>query len=237
MITVHGASAGAALVPVRKDTLAGRVALILKRFILVESLVEGDQMPPERTLAATLDVSPRVVREALGMLVGEGLIVKRHGRGAFVRALDRERLAAEVLAPAGQPYAPADLHTARCALEIGAILLAARHADDADLQALQALMASMKERLAHGDPLVPDDLRFHEVLLRATHNPILIQLEYLIAESIRLAVYEEPALLRRSVRDESHVISAHQAIVDALAAHSGEEAVRAMRAHLKNLLK
>ncbi len=237
MTTVHDNSPGPALAPVTKDTLAGRVALILKRFILAENLVEGDQMPPERTLAATLDVSPRVVREALGMLVGEGLIVKRHGRGAFVRALDRERLAAAVLAPAGQPYAPADLHAARCALEIGAMILAARHADAQDTRALQALMVSMRERLGRGDPLAPDDLRFHELLLRATHNPILMQLEYLIAESIRLAVYEEPALLRRSVRDESHVISAHQAIVDALAAHDQEAAVRAMRAHLNKLLK
>jgi len=65
----------------------------------------------------------------------------------------------------------------------------------------------------------------------------LQQIDYLIVESLRLDVYDQPGLLRRSLRDETGVIAAHQAVVRALAERDGEQASRAMRAHLDRLLQ
>jgi GntR family transcriptional regulator len=44
----------------------------------------GDLLPPESELVETYDVSRTVVRQALDMLVNEGLIYRQRGRGTFV---------------------------------------------------------------------------------------------------------------------------------------------------------
>src|SRR5262245_6685577 len=60
----------------------------------IRALIEGGRLagsgrlgagrlPPERTLADSLGVSRRVLRQALGMLEAEGRISRQHGRGTF----------------------------------------------------------------------------------------------------------------------------------------------------------
>ncbi|MFU8853667.1 FadR/GntR family transcriptional regulator [Micromonospora sp. SL1-18] len=47
-------------------------------------LKPGDQLPPERELAATLRVSRPSVREAVRSLEAEGALVVKHGEDVFV---------------------------------------------------------------------------------------------------------------------------------------------------------
>jgi len=222
---------------VSRESLAEQVVLILKRLIIMESMQEGDRLPPERDLAVMLDVSQRVVREALGQLAGEGLIIKKHGRGAFVQSFDRERLRAELIVPSAQFPAPTDLHEARCALEIGAMYVAAKHVTAEDILALEETLDSIERSLKDQVSLTPDDLLFHQTLLQATHNEALQNLGFIISESIRQNVYLQPGLLRRRLRDETHILSAHRAIVEALREKDGEKASQAMYSHLRRTLE
>lgn len=48
-------------------------------------LAADDQLPPERELAESADVSRVTVRKAIAQLVTDGLIEQRHGSGSFVR--------------------------------------------------------------------------------------------------------------------------------------------------------
>lgn len=60
---------------------------ILRHAIASGQYQAGDQLPTEAELCATYDVSPMTVRRAIGMLLDQGLVKTRRGRGTFVRPL------------------------------------------------------------------------------------------------------------------------------------------------------
>jgi GntR family transcriptional regulator len=62
-----------------------RLQRALREAIDRRSLRADDALPPERDLAAEFGVSRITVRKAIDGLVNEGLLVRRHGSGTFVR--------------------------------------------------------------------------------------------------------------------------------------------------------
>ncbi|MGP3951437.1 GntR family transcriptional regulator [Streptomyces sp. 7N604] len=62
-----------------------RIADDLRRPIRAGQLKPGDRLPAESDLARRYGKSLPTIRQALGLLEAEGLILKRHGRGNFVR--------------------------------------------------------------------------------------------------------------------------------------------------------
>jgi GntR family transcriptional regulator len=72
-------------------TLASRVRERLRDQMRDGVLGEGAQLAPEVELAASLGVSRTTVREALVQLEQEGLLIRRHGHGTFVRSGGRLR--------------------------------------------------------------------------------------------------------------------------------------------------
>ena len=236
MVTVKRFDALGTLGSVSKTPLAEQVVMILKRFILLEDMQEGDRLPSERQLTAILGVSHRVIREALSVLVDEGIIVKEHGRGAFLRTFDRKRLQAGDVPLSPQFSHSADLREARHAIEIGVMPIVVERATEEDLAKLQKIVDSMRQEAERGASLASADLLFHRSLLRATHNEALQQFDALIGESIRHSVYDLPGMLHRQVKHEPHVIRAHQAIVDALNERDDARAILAMYNHLKSSL-
>lgn len=71
--------------------LASRVREEVRGQIREGRLSDGAQLPPEVELAASLGVSRTTVREALLQLEQEGLVIRRHGHGTFVRTSGRLR--------------------------------------------------------------------------------------------------------------------------------------------------
>jgi GntR family transcriptional regulator len=56
-------------------------------------LVVGDELPPIRTLALELKVTPNTIVKAYGELEAAGVVRKRHGSGTFVSDGGPSRLA------------------------------------------------------------------------------------------------------------------------------------------------
>jgi GntR family transcriptional regulator len=67
------------------------------RYLVASGLLEPDEeLPPIRTLALALKVTPNTIVKAYGELEAAGIVVKRRGSGTFVsggrsRLADRER--------------------------------------------------------------------------------------------------------------------------------------------------
>ena len=68
-----------------RKTLTGIALEELRQAILGGTFQPGSQLPTEAELCEMLGVSRTVVREALRVLEDDGLVVRRHGIGTFVR--------------------------------------------------------------------------------------------------------------------------------------------------------
>jgi len=64
--------------------LYSQLVSIVKRNISAGTLSTGDLLPSETELCKTFDISRSTVRQAIGALESDGLVVRKQGRGTFV---------------------------------------------------------------------------------------------------------------------------------------------------------
>jgi GntR family transcriptional regulator len=74
------------VIGIGQTKLASRVREEVRNRIRDGRLSDGVQLPPEVELATSLGVSRTTIREALLQLEQEGLLIRRHGHGTFVRS-------------------------------------------------------------------------------------------------------------------------------------------------------
>ena len=67
---------------------------IVVMMILDKELLEGNALPSVRYIAGQFQVNPLTVLKSYQLLVGEGLIESRRGRGMFINPGARQRLLA-----------------------------------------------------------------------------------------------------------------------------------------------
>lgn len=186
----------------------------LRSAILAGELAPGTRLSvPE--LARQLQVSRSPVREAVLLLVGEGLAVEHSRRGVEVVRLDVAGLL--------------ELYDLRAAVESLAARLAAERMGGTDLAALRGVLD------AQGAAAVGDarsfrelDARFHQIIVQTCGNTRLARHAELLAREMRLAgplLLNTPAHLRLSHEE-------HRTVEHALRQRDGPAAEAAMRGHL-----
>ncbi len=133
----------------------------------------GERIPNETTLMGMLGVSRGTVREAVRVLVAQGLLETRQGSGTYVRAtadpaatLDRVR-----------QTCLRDQWEARALLDVEAARLAAlRHTPD-DIARLRRLLAERSSAVEVGrDAFVKRDLAFHRAIVEASGNQAMVEI-------------------------------------------------------------
>ncbi len=218
------------LKPLARATLTKQAADTLRRFILAEGMKAGDALPSERELSEMLSVSRNIVREALTVLVAEGLIVKKPGSGIFVTEFDPAQLAAAFAFTVDyEGHNLAALSEARAALELGAVELMAARITGEQLDGLRRINQELNEKLQRQRSTIRDDIDFHSLLLQATHNEVLIELIPLLVEYFRLSVAHKPDII---LRNPKRVADEHQRIIDGLAARDVAATRQALLEHL-----
>lgn len=178
----------------------------------IGSRIVRGQLPAESVidpaeLTTRYAVSRTVVREALKVLSGKGLIDARPKRGTFVRErADWNLLDPDVLrwrfAVADDPDILEQLHEVRVMVEPAAAALAAERRDGADLAELDRALDDMAAADTVTDAIVAADQRFHRGLINATRNELVIQLAFVI----------EIGLAARDQYVHDHRVSVKQAL-------------------------
>lgn len=219
---------------VDKNLLSEKIAAQILLLIKERRLNPGEKLPPERELAATLQVSRTALREAFRALSMIGAIDSRQGDGTYVTALEPELLFDHldyVVALSESTYE--NLFEARRVLETGIIMDAARRISDAEIAALEQVLRGMEDL----DPgryagFLEADLEFHELIVKAARNPIY-QSPYFtsirrLGRISRLSSEPVPGLQDQSLPD-------HRRIVAALRTRDPEQARAAMLEHLEHV--
>jgi len=64
----------------------------IRRQIMTDQLVQGDQLEPVRELAARIKVNPMTISKAYALLENEGLLERKRGIGLFVAKVKKGHL-------------------------------------------------------------------------------------------------------------------------------------------------
>ncbi|MFZ5754847.1 MAG: FadR/GntR family transcriptional regulator [Bacillota bacterium] len=218
------------LEPMKRTRLYEGIVKQLKDLITQGVLKPGDKLPTERELAETLNVSRTAVREALRALEIMGFIYGRPGEGTFVREITIDSII--------EPFASIilkershilDLLHVRSLLEVETARLAALHATEEDLKAIEEGITIMEEEIQSGNIGLRGDDTFHLAIATASQNQVLLKIMNLIGDmlsSSREATLKIPNQPLKTVRDHREIFEAIKAGDENLAAHY-------MREHLE----
>ena len=213
--------------PVRRGNLSSRIADRLRAQIEQGAFKPGEQLPGHRELASIFGVSVGSVREALSMLISEGRIETRAGRGTFVATHADGSESRRAAAPALRPLerkAIEELIEAREVLELQIAAMAARRASAAHVEALRRHVERLQEAASSPGEFLDADLEFHVVLAEAAGNRYLVQamteIRLLLKEDMELAA--ETAI--RRFGDLGLGVDSHRRLVDAIAGHDADAA-------------
>lgn len=220
------------MAPIERLSVAEQVARNLLDLIRTGSVRPGQQLPTERELAATLQVSRPSVREAVRGLQILGVLRARQGGGLFVTSLK----AAEILAPLQMLITLTEhnfeaLHESRVVVEGAIGRLLAQKITVSTIVRLRK-MVEIQQGLT-GNPVAfrVSDMEFHRTLGAALDNPFLERISeslYTLGFEYRKIAWETPGVLARSVRD-------HEEIIKALEARDPEVIAAAMVRHMRSV--
>jgi DNA-binding GntR family transcriptional regulator len=183
----------------------------------VREAIRDGTLPPgvrltETDLAARFGVSRTPIRQAIAKLEAEGLLTHEPRRGLSVTRPDHGQMV--------------ELYVMREILEGAAARLAAQHASETEIGAMEELVAGEPAIFADAPKLATVNQRLHGLLYLAAHNRYLLRsLEQLSATMALL-----PSLLTIGGRaEQAH--EEHLVLLAALRARDGEAAEDAAKLH------
>jgi DNA-binding FadR family transcriptional regulator len=189
----------------------------------------GDALPPEPLLCEKLGVSRTVIREAVKSLIAKGLVTTGPKVGTKVLSSDRWNwFDPDVIMWQSQAGLTAeflrDLQEMRRIVEPAAIRLAAERATAEDLAAAETAYEGMRSAIEEGGDYVHHDLKFHQALLLASRNRMMVQMNKALSALLRTSF--EISTKRKDGPRSS--LPLHRAVLDAVIARNPARAEKAI---------
>jgi DNA-binding FadR family transcriptional regulator len=193
-------------------------------------------LPSEAEMAESFGVSRTVIRESLKVLENTGLILKRQGKLSWTAPpqswdlLDPMVLAARVRHDRDLGFLD-DLVTVRAALEAEMAAQAAERAGDDEVEEVAERLRELERELDEPERYKVDETRFHDAVMRASHNDVAAAIVKAIADRARASAQYADAATPAALVRHSH--GGHVEVMEALRARDAERAARAMREHIR----
>jgi GntR family transcriptional repressor for pyruvate dehydrogenase complex len=198
------------------------VADQIRERILAQQLHLMERLPSERDLAMQFGVSRVVIREAIRTLELNGLLtVKKGAKGGIFVARDFNRPISDSIVNllAGGEATLENLFEVRELIEPYAASQATVVGSDEDFERMAVVLAAAELENAKGRSIRSLNIEFHQLVIRACRNPILI----VVGETVLLLLAERlkdtPSLKTPEVE-----IRTHQKILAAMRQRQPEKA-------------
>ncbi len=220
------------ITPIKKTRVAEEVADRIRVLMLDGTFPSGEPLPSERHLAERFGVSRGSIRDALRTLETIGLLETRHGQGTFPHELSVDRLVAPLASVmAYRSDLQDELLDVRRMFEPAVARVAALRATDEDLDDLQRILETQRQKLKAGHSAIVEDTAFHAVLARSTRNRVVMSI---MATLNDLLVDSRTQSLKQRGRP-SRSVDGHEAVVAAIRRRDAEGASQAMYNHIDQI--
>jgi DNA-binding FadR family transcriptional regulator len=217
---------------IQKRTIKDQVADKLAYMIQTGLLQIGDELPSERELSSTLEVSRESVRGAISVLSARGMLDVSQGSRTRVAGLGSQRFTESLGSLAGiKDKSVEEVTEAREEVEKQILKLAAKRISKADMKRLELLVLEQKRMVNDPVAFQISDREFHSVVYAACGNSLLSEFAsdlYDYALDLRRLALRRPGTIAQSVTD-------HENIVRALALGSPDQAEQAIMDHLEHI--
>lgn len=193
----------------------------------------GRRLPSEQFFGEEFDVSRPILREVTKMLMAKGLVESRSRVGTTVRAreywsmLDPDVLRWTIQSLPERAFMDF-LFDTRMVYEPGAAALAAKNADQEDIDRIRSAYQAMEDADTASDLMDPD-LEFHQAIVDATQNPFLAHIGRTLHNALRYSI----ELTSRHPETHDLSLPRHKAVCDAIINRESSKAARAMQALLE----
>jgi GntR family transcriptional repressor for pyruvate dehydrogenase complex len=214
--------------PIRTEDLTGNIVRQLKASILRGVIKPGEKLPPERELAALLQISRGSLRQALKALQVMGVLEVIHGSGAYLAnaAGSILRDPTDLLIPL-KGHSFAEMYEARRAMEAESAACAALRSTEEDIQKMRSEIDAMQKVLMNTRKFVERDKAFHRHIAMATGNSVFVWFIELLQKVLAKGQLTHARNERHHLINEEHV-----RIVNAIQARDPQLARTEMLAHL-----
>lgn len=217
--------------PIRRGRLPEQVAEGLRRLLVSGAFKPGDRLPTESELARRFGVGRNTVREAVRQLEMLGVVEVLQGGGTFVRSPDAGRVIEPFrVVMALSSHSTREVLEFRRALEPGIASLAAEKATPEHVAHLAALLDRKvaMQRRNRAEAVLQADVDYHLALAEATNNPLIQD----VARALLGLLREFRLKLLRQASFNEELTACERRVLEAVAAHDPNAAMRAMQEHM-----
>lgn len=216
--------------------LVDRAISDIRQYLRDNQLKPGDVLPSETALAAQLGVSRTVAREAFRALAALRILEIGNGRRARVAAPDAAAFSMILDHTVyTKQLSIQQVLDVRRTLELRTASLAALRRTDAQARELLAIVEQMFATIERPDELMELDIRFHEVIAKASGNPLYA----IIVTSFRVITRQTWHIgwrSRATLENRTENIRCHERIVTAILAQDPSRAEAAISEHFDSAM-
>jgi GntR family transcriptional repressor for pyruvate dehydrogenase complex len=221
--------------PLKKRNIPEEVARTIERIIIDNDLQPGDRLPSQMELSRTLNVGTRSIREAVKTLETRGLIETHHGKGIFIKSNNLDYFL-EVLNDSlifdihRDETLLLELTDVRKMIESNVIYDVARKPGKELLQSLIEIFDSMEKVMVTREVEAYNllDVKFHQTIIGASGNKILITLYKYLSNMLKKSV-DETGFMEGSLQEG---FEDHRRMLEALVSRDPDRAKALMERHI-----
>ncbi|PWU68782.1 MULTISPECIES: FadR/GntR family transcriptional regulator [Gracilibacillus] len=193
----------------------------------------GDKLPNENEFSEELNISRTTLREAIRILVTNGIVEIKRGKGTYIKEdIDVNNIESLSFLTDAKINAK-DLYEMRLIFEPEAAYYATIRATDVELKRILEYGLQIEERINRNEDRTAVEQNFHKSIVKATHNEFMEKLMPVIYQAIDKGVI----LSKKKELAIKETINDHKMIMEFMKNRNPEGAKSAMKIHILHAMK